>query len=175
MMNQQPESLEHLVKRVQRLEDLEAIKRLITFYGRGSDDHHNIAVMGPLFADDAVLDVGSGYGQYQGRKAIEAFLSGPGEKIILWSIHYMISPTIDIAEDGRTAKGFWYLWEVAKMRNPRKDGEEAVWIGGSYDGEFVKLDDGQWKFKYVKLNMEIMSPYSEGWAKKPFHDFGVPE
>jgi hypothetical protein len=61
------------------------------------------------------------------------------------------------------------------MRNPRKDGEEAVWIGGSYDGEFVKLDDGQWKFKYVKLNMEIMSPYSEGWAKKPFHDFGVPE
>lgn len=109
-MNQQRESLANLAGRIQRVEDLEAIKRLITLYGKGSDDHHNIEIMGPLFADDAVLDVGSGYGQYKGRKAIEEFLSGPGEKIILWSIHYMISPIIDFAEDGRTAKGFWYLW-----------------------------------------------------------------
>ncbi len=169
------ESLENLAKRIQRFEDLEAIKRIIVLYGKGSDDHHNLEVMGPLFADDGVLDVGSGYGQYKGRKAIEAFLSGPGEKIILWSIHYMVSPVIDIAEDGKTAKGFWYLWEIAKMNNPKKGEEEAVWIAGMYQAEFAKEADGQWKFKYVKLNMEVMSPYSEGWAKRPFHDFGIPE
>lgn len=61
------------------------------------------------------------------------------------------------------------------MMNPKAGEEEAVWIGGTYDAEFVKQDDGEWKFKYVKLNMEIMSPYSQGWAKMPFHDFGIPE
>lgn len=166
--------LESLERRIERLEDIEAIKRLMVLYAKGSDDHHNLDVMVPLFAEDGVLDVSSGYGRYQGHEAIGRFLSGPGEEIIRWSLHYMVSPLIEVGEDGRTARGFWYLWEIAKMRNPNTGQEEAVWIAGTYDVDLVKQGDGQWKFKYVKLNMQIMSPYSEGWAKKPWHDFGRP-
>ncbi|MBI3951655.1 MAG: nuclear transport factor 2 family protein [Acidobacteria bacterium] len=167
-------SLEDLAKRVRRLEDIEAIKQIIIIYGKGSDDHHNVDVMLPLFTEDGVLDVGSGYGRYEGREALREFLTGPAEEIIRWSIHYMLSPVIEVAEDGRTAHAFWYLWEVANMEDPRTKELEAMWIGGTYDSDLVKEADGQWRFKEIRLKMEFMSPYSEGWVKSPFHDFGLP-
>ena len=171
-MSQQQQSLENLAARIQRLEDIEAIKHLMIRYARASDDNHNVDIMVPQFAEDGILDVGSGYGQYQGHKALREFLQGPAGKVISWSLHYMITPLIEINEDGRTARGFWYLWEIANMPTGKTGKDEAVWIGGSYDIDFVKQDNGEWKFKKVALKMEIMSPYSEGWAKKPWHDFG---
>jgi hypothetical protein len=57
-----------------------------------------------------------------------------------------------------------------------RNGEmEPVLIGGTYHNDAVKLPNGEWKFSHVRLRMEIMSPFYQGWVKKPFHDFGVPQ
>jgi hypothetical protein len=119
--------------------------------------------MVPLFTEDGVFDVGSGYGTYVGHKTIRKFLEGAPD-IIKWSLHYMISPHIEIAEDGRTAKAFCYLWELASMQN-RKGELEPVLIGGTYHNDAVKLSSGEWKFSHVRLRMEIMSPFYQGWVK----------
>jgi hypothetical protein len=171
--SQRSESIESLAARVQRLEDIEAINHLLVRYAQGSDKHNDPDIMVPLFTEDAVFDVGSGYGTYVGQEAIRKFLEG-ALNIIKWSLHYMISPLIEVAEDGRTAKVFCYLWEIANM--PNRDSElEPVLIGGTYDNDAVKLASGEWKFSVVRLRMEIMSPYYKGWVKKPFHDFGIPQ
>ncbi len=166
-------NLESLARRVQRLEDIEAIEYLLVRYAQGSDKKNDPDIMVPLFTEDAVFDIGSGYGTYVGHEAIRKFLEGAPE-IINWSLHYMISPSIQVAEDGQTADVFCYLWEIANM--PNSAGElEPVLIGGTYHNDAVKLPNGEWRFKVVRLRMEIMSPYYEGWVKKPFHDFGTPK
>jgi hypothetical protein len=171
--NKQQLTMEELAARLQRFEDKEAIEHLLVLYAQGSDKQNDPDIMVPLFTEDATFDVGSGYGTYIGHEAIRKFLEGAPD-IIKWSLHYMISPDIQIAHDGKTAKVFCYLWEIANMEN--KNGEmEPVLIGGTYHNDAAKLPSGEWRFSYVRLRMEIMSPFYQGWVKKPFHDFGVPE
>ena len=168
----QAPSMEALLARIQRLEDKQALENLLVVYAQGSDKQNDPDIMVPLFTEDAVFDIGSGYGTYVGHAAIRKFLEGAPD-IIKWSLHYMISPRIDIGADGRTAKVFCYLWEIANMQNRNGD-LEPVLIGGTYHNDAVKLANGEWKFSHVRLRMEIMSPFYQGWVKKPFHDFGVP-
>ena len=171
--SKQNESVESLAARVRRLEDIEDIKYLLVRYAQGSDQQNDPDIMVPLFTEEAVFDVGSGYGTYVGHEAIRKFLEG-APNIIKWSLHFMISPLVEVAEDGRTAKVFCYLWEIANMEN--RNGElEPVLIGGTYHNDAVKLANGEWKFSVVRLRMEIMSPYYEGWVKRRFHDFGIPQ
>jgi SnoaL-like domain len=167
-------SLENLAARIQWLEDIEAIKQLISRYAQASDKHNDPDLMLPLFTEDGALDVGSGYGRYQGHAVLREFFLGT-PKIISWSLHYNISPLIEVAANGQSARVFWYLWELANMPDAKKAEQIAVWIGGTYDSDVVKQADGQWRFKEIRLKMELMSPYSEGWVKKPWHDLGRPE
>ena len=172
-LNRKPETAEDFIARIQRLEDIEAIKQLIARYAMASDKQNNPDLMLPLFTEDGVLDVGSGYGRYQGHEVLREFLSGTAD-IISWSLHFNISPLIEISEDGASAEAFWYLWEPANMPDPKTGGQIAVWIGGTYASDVVKGHDGKWRFKEIRLRMEIMSPYDEGWVKKPWHDLGRP-
>lgn len=170
----QPEgTVASLARRIQRLEDIKEIEHLITRYAKASDKNNDPELMLPLFTVDGALDVGSGYGRFQGHEVLREFFAGTSS-IISWSLHYNISPFVELAEDGKTAHAFWYLWELANMPDTKSGGEEPVWIGGSYTSDLVKEDDGRWRFKEIRLAMEIMSPYSEGWVKRPWHDLGRP-
>ena len=92
-MAQPPEDQSDLATRVQRLEDIEAIKWMIVRYAQGADQHNNVDIMLPLFADDAVWDAGERFGRYEGKQAIYEFLKGSGS-FIGWTLHYMVSPAI---------------------------------------------------------------------------------
>ena len=164
LMSKHSESRGDLAARIQRLEDIEAVKWLIVQYARGADRHNDVDIMLPLFADDAIWDAGERFGRYEGKEAIRQFLLGSCS-FIGWTLHYMVSPAVKIADDGKTAQAFWYLWETANMPNAATHEPEAMWIGGTYDTTLVK-EDGEWKFKYVNLNIRLLSPYTEGWAKR---------
>jgi hypothetical protein len=167
-------TIENLARRIKRLGDIKAIEHLITRYAKASDKNNDPKLMLPLFTADGALDVGSGYGRFEGHEALGTFFAGTSS-IISWSLHYNISPFIELSEDGTTANAFWYLWELANMPDAKSGDEVPVWIGGSYTSDLVKERDGEWRFKEIRLAMEIMSPYSEGWVKKPWHDLGRPE
>jgi hypothetical protein len=167
-MAQPPEEQNDLAARIRRLEDIEAIKWMIVRYAQGADQHNNVDIMLPLFADDAVWDAGERFGRYEGKQAIYEFLKGSGS-FIGWTLHYMVSPAIKIAEDGKTAQAFWYLWETANMPSAQTQESEAMWIGGTYDTELAK-ENGEWKFTKVNLRVKLLAPYTEGWAKKQVRD-----
>jgi hypothetical protein len=167
-MSRQQEADDNLTARLQRLEDIEAIRLLIVRYAQGADEGNNVDIMLPLFAEDAVWDAGERFGRYEGRAAIREFLRG-SHSFIGWTLHYMVSPAVEVAADGRTARAFWYLWETANMPNAQTGEPEAFWIGGTYDTTLAK-ENGQWKFKQVNLKVKLLSPYTEGWAKTPIRD-----
>lgn len=154
---------EDVLARIQRLEDIEAIKEVKARYGQAADPTMNVDEMMSLFAEDAVLDI-ERFSVSEGTAEIRQFMA---ERGFLWMFHCMIPLFVKVSEDGRTARGGWKLWELGTMKDEQTGEPEAVWIGGVYDDEFVK-ENGEWKFKKVKLKMDLISPYSEGWAKKRF-------
>jgi hypothetical protein len=160
--------LTELAARVNRLEDIEAIKNLLARFAQGADDGNNLEIMLPLFSDDVVFEIDN-MDRLDGKAAIAEMLRG-SPAFIRRTLHYMISPAIEPAEDGRTARATWYLWETAEMPQAQTKDWEAVWIGGTYDAELVKTAAG-WKFARLRLRPKIMSPYSEGWVKTPIRPF----
>lgn len=155
-----------LAARIQRLEDIEAIKQLKARWGETIDANLGAAKIVAMFADDAVIDI-ERYGRHEGRVAIEKFFS---QTRFTWMFHCFIPKVIEIAEDGRTARGRWRLWELGTKPRPVPNlPGEPVWIGGNYDDDFVKIDH-EWKFKTIRLKLEFISPYDQGWVKKPFAD-----
>ena len=71
---------------------------------------------------------------------------------------------IVIKVKGDKAYGKWYIWMTGTQ-----DGTKAFWAGGFYEDEYVKVG-GKWLFSRVKANILFLTPYEEGWAKKPFMD-----
>jgi hypothetical protein len=161
--------VQQLAARVQRLEDIEAIKLLVVRYAQGADRGNDPDIMVPLFADTGVWDGGERFGVYTGKEAIRQFLAESGA-FIGWTLHYMVSPAVDVDPGGQTARAFWYLWETANMPNRETGEDDAFWIGGTYESELAKQADGAWKFTRVALNLKLLSPYAEGWAKKQLPD-----
>ena len=148
------------------MRDLDSLQRLIVNYARGCDRGNDPAMIGPLFAEDSTWEC-KGFGKYVGRDLVARGLHAIAGEKIWWSLHYMISPLIDVDPSGDTATGFWYLWEAATIPNEETNDPEAHWIGGTYDTEMVKRD-GEWFFKSMELKLHMASGYGHGWVEKRF-------
>ena len=149
--------------RLRRIEACEAIRKLIATYAVGADRKNDPAILGPLFSPGAewVLD---GVAHLVGREQIAAGLSDLAQGFVTWSLHYMVSPLIDLGPDATTATCRWYLWELATMR--QDDGSLAdTWYGGWYDST-LSLHDGEWLFDRVRLDPRIVSPAAAPWTGK---------
>ena len=153
-----------LERRLARLEAIEAIRELKARYADVCDTGYDPVRMRPFFTEDAVWDGGPRFGRYEGVDAVCEFLAGISSEIT-WALHYMIAPIIDVADDGRTATGSWYLLEPVTIATP--DGPRAMVITGLYADRYQLEADG-WKFSEVKLDCQTISPLDEGWARKPF-------
>ena len=161
-----------LEQRITRLEDYEAIKVLIANFSRGADAKCDPRILRPLFCDDAVFDIGQ-FGVLEGGEHIVNEMHNNTDIGFNWTLHYLVSPVIEIHDDLVSATCFYYLWETATHRT-RQDVEDSYWIGGWYDTKVVKESDGCWRFKHLKLTIKLLSSYSEGWKEIPasFDDLG---
>ena len=158
--------LEKIDGRLQRVEDIEAIKKLIVDYARGADHGNDPEMLTPLFTEDAVWEA-KGFGSWVGRDKAIAFLKAIAGEKVWWSLHFMISPKIELAADGQSATLLWYLWEPATMPDEQTKQAEPHWITGIYDAEVVKVD-GSWLFKRITSGMNMISPAKDGWVKTRF-------
>jgi hypothetical protein len=155
---------EPLEERIGRLEDIEAIKNLKHLYAHYCDKGYDADAMASLFVEDASWE-SNAFGVYHGAKEIHGFISEIGNEI-LWALHYMVNPVIDLADDGQTATGTWILLEPATM-TADGDGRDAVVITAKYEDEFVKVGD-EWRFKRVKAHFFQVSNLDQGWVRQPF-------
>jgi hypothetical protein len=154
-----------LEQEVRRLKDIEAIKQLRWEYSRACDDDHNPDRLVPMFAADACIVLNPPFsGEVRGHAALrEMFANNARINGITWTLHYYLQPLITVADDGRSAKATWYLWELAKMPDAA-GGEEPVWVAGEYFDDYVK-QDGLWKFQRIDVHVRLLSPYQDGWVK----------
>ena len=143
------DALEDLAKRVQLLEDREAIRDLILAYG-AAHDGRDYRTFASLFARDGEW-VG-GLGTAKGPEAIFELMNrtighnprpeGSG------TFHLMTNERIRIDGDSASARTQWLYLAPGDDRAPR-----MVYLG-HYDDQFVR-EDGQWKFLRREAPLDI--------------------
>jgi uncharacterized protein (TIGR02246 family) len=157
-----------LEARLQRQEDVEAIRRLLREYGR-TLDARNLRGYADLFAVDGEW-IG-GFGSVKGREAIAPFMeknmaaplssvegaaaaaapARPGPR----GVHLMTNEIIEVDGDRATAWSKWtYITRSAENR-------PSMALEGHYDDQLVR-ENGQWKFQRRVVTADI--PFSDPLA-----------
>lgn len=156
---------ESLERRVQRWEDTVAIQKLKFAYGRlideglGGNGEWPPPALLDQFTDDAVWEANY-HGRFEGKEALRAFFASV-QGVVSFSLHYMMNPTIEIAESGTEATAHWLSLETLTV------GGNAVWLTTTYDDELTKAS-GCWLFRHTRAHIFFMTPYEQGWARQPW-------
>ena len=137
-----------LESRVQRLEDVEEIRIVLTEYGR-TLDARDFAAYSHLFAKDGEW-VG-GFGTVQGPAAIQAFMEkNVGTVNKAHNFHLLTNFVIQVHGDTATA---WSHWSFVV---PTPDNKPVIAQSGRYDDTLIR-ENGQWKFKRRTASNDIPS------------------
>jgi ketosteroid isomerase-like protein len=139
-----------LASRLQRLEDIEEIRKVLLDYGRFLDSR-DLTSYSRLFAKDGEW-VG-GFGSAKSPAGIQAFMeknlgTGPNRGITL---HIMSNFEITVTGDTATA---WSRWTFV---TPGPDGRPVISQAGRYDDTLVR-ENGRWKFKRREAFNDIPAP-----------------
>ena len=142
-------SLEELEKRIQAIEDLEAIKKLHQNYINLMDNIHYDEVP-DLFTENAAVEVRNS-GIKRGKKElseiymmIKNFYKGGIARHIG---HFAVQP--DITVNGHSAKGTWLIYMLQSK-------PDVQWVQGVNECEYRK-ENGRWLISKLKFNRTLAS------------------
>ena len=144
-----------LEERVQRLEDVEAIKRLKITYAELCDDGFPPDELVALWTPDGVWDAGE-FGRFVGHEAMRAYWAETA-RVTSFAHHYMVNHVVDLASSGEEATGRCYLLGTATREG------QAYWMAVRYRESYRKVD-GTWFFTDMTLLPSFMTPYERSWA-----------
>ncbi|MFC1942770.1 nuclear transport factor 2 family protein [Chloroflexota bacterium] len=139
--------------RIQRLEDLEEIKKLQSTYQHllHMYDWEGIVDLFAKKAPDISAEIGDS-GLFVGAVGVKRFFTGRmpsprrGRKGTLL-LHLALNPVIEVSKDGKTANGLWHgpgIYFGTDSGSP-----EADITLGKYSCGFIK-EDGKWQFRHLK-------------------------
>ncbi len=157
-------SMEALEARVQRLEDIEAIRNLKARYcdlcDAGLSDEKNRDALLELFVEDARVDFGMGEGsQFSGRDGLQIFFGQFVPNSVSFCMHMVHNSVIEVSGD--TATGRWYFEAPTTNAITKK----PQWMAGRYIEEYVRVA-GAWKFSSIETQWYYIAPYDEGWGDR---------
>ena len=147
-----------LLARIQRLEDIEAIRHLRCRYhfclneGRFTD-------LRDLFTDDALVELGY-LARYDGIEAIDSGFQAMGDRDRFFIKQF--SHGHDVAVDGDRGTGTSYL----EARYGRF-GVSYV-VAGRYDDVYARVN-GVWKFRSMVAELFYTVPNGVGWTGDELH------
>ncbi|MET0280150.1 MAG: nuclear transport factor 2 family protein [Steroidobacteraceae bacterium] len=151
-----------LEARVQRLADINDIKRLQRAYGYYLDEGQWDEAAA-LFSHDATLEIGKD-GVYSGNARIRAYLRalGDGRNGLApgrLNEHLQVMPVVTLAADGTQAQGTWRdIMLIGQL------GKEASWGEGPAEVRYIK-EGGIWKIRALHWFQTLYVPYEGGWAR----------
>jgi uncharacterized protein (TIGR02246 family) len=159
--------LDDIKARLSALEDVRAIEQLKYEYAGYCDNAYDPDGIAGLFVEDGEWIVDGEGATLSGRDAIRTHFAALSEKII-WAQHYMIAPKVQVAPDGQTATGVFYLLCLCTIEQTDAPGEfDAVILTLNYRDKFVKRD-GRWYFQELIGKTHQVSNWDQGWVKQQF-------
>jgi SnoaL-like domain len=145
-----------LEERLQRVEDVEEIRRLKVRYAEACDTGFDANSIIALFTPDGVWDAGE-FGRFVGEEMRPyweetARISGT-------ALHYMVNHVVDVADNGTDATGRCYLLATVDREGT------AYWMAVKYEERYRKVA-GRWLFAEMKLLPAFMTPFDQTWAPR---------
>jgi len=160
-------AVDQLAARLGRLEDVRAIEQLKYRYAGYCDNSYDPEGIASLFVDDGRWVVDGEGGTMTGHEEIKAHFRALSEKIT-WAQHYMIAPRVEVADDGQSATGWFYLLCLCTIERTDDPAEkDAVILTLNYTDQFVKRG-GTWYFQELLGRTHQVSDWDQGWVKQPF-------
>ena len=154
-----PARIERLERRLQILEDAEAIRNLKARYAALCDQQYDADRIAALFTEDALWE-SPGLGRFEGREAIRSFFRGASQ-IFSFAIHYSLNGQIEV--EGDKARARWYLFMPCLVAA----GNRAMWRA-SIDHETYTRVNGTWMFSRKRSEPLMNVPFETGWAETRF-------
>jgi uncharacterized protein (TIGR02246 family) len=154
-----PARLEQIERRLQALEDAEAIRNLKARYAALCDRQYDADGIAALFTEDALWE-SPGLGRFEGREAIRNFFRG-ASAIFSFAIHYSLNGHVEV--DGDMARARWYLFMPCTLAA----GNRTMWRA-SIDHETYARVDGTWMFRSKRSEPLMNVPFETGWAENRF-------
>lgn len=134
-------------QKIQRITDIEAIRRLLVEYGR-TLDKRDFEAYSHLFARDGEwIGVGT-IGGAQGPQSIRAFMERNFGVTPARCNHLMTNMIIDVDGDSAIAWSRWILIDANAQDAP------VLVYSGHYDDVLVR-EDGSWKFRKRVTTVDI--------------------
>jgi hypothetical protein len=166
-----------LEERIKRLEDIHEIQNLMSKYeylhtaGMQEETTELFAKKTPGVRADI-----PGFGIYEGFKGIKRLYVGAhnyveGDRVGEMFMHTLTTSVIEVAGDGKTAKGVWISPGHETMKVGGK--LQAHWAWCKYGVDFVK-EDGKWKFWHLRVYGIFHTPYDRSWVKTTELAINVP-
>src|SRR5437588_8014938 len=138
--------LEWMERRLQALEDAEAIRNLKARYAALCDNQYDADGIANLFTEDAVWE-SSTSGRFEGREAIRSFFRD-ASGIFSFAIHYSLNGHIEV--DGDTARARWYLFMPCTVAA----GNRAMWRASIDHDTYARMGD-IWTFRQNTTDVQL--------------------
>ncbi len=146
--------LAELEAKMQRFQDIEAIKRLKYKYLRTLDSKL-WDELAECFTEDATTAYGDGKHSFRGRDAIMKFLKESLNPTMI-SMHQCHHPEIELTSD-TAARGTWALQDYLVMTQANRSLAGAAF----YHDEYVKVN-GEWKIKHTGYKRILEEVWGRG-------------
>jgi hypothetical protein len=158
-----------LEERIQRLEDIHEIQNLMSRY----EYLHTAGLQdetADLFAKKTpgVRAEIANWGVYEGIEGIRRLYPGfhkylEGNPAGQMFMHALTTSVIEVAGDGKTAKGVWISPGHETIRDPEGK-PQAMWTWIKYGNDFVK-EDSKWKIWHLHVYGIFHTPYEKSWVE----------
>jgi len=164
-----------LEERLERLESEREIHALVHRYAELCDAAYDPDGLADLFTSDATWssrtrDGSVDFGRYEGKEAIRAFFAGASKDLGPMTLHYLLAPRIEVAEDGASATGVCYLLAILDQRPaasaPGSADRERVLLGGVYSHRFRRID-GRWLIGASECDLSLEEPLRSAPSPTP--------
>lgn len=132
-----------LADRIERLEQIEALKQLKYRYCAAVDANYDATAIAAMFTEDGVWD-GADLGYLAGREAIHQGFLEPNTTV-RWMAHTVLNPIIEI--DGDIACCQWYMW-LPKILT---DGDKS--FQGGVHNDRCRRVNGAWLFEIMQVRL----------------------
>ena len=146
---------------VEEIKDLMSRRAMYSANEERERELNELWVSEPEHASTAAF--GRNYGYYVGKDAIRGYyvdrhkakLAGLGGKGFM-ECHAVSTPYVELAGDGRSARGLWY--SIGQETYPGPDGKpQALWVNDKIAADFLLEEDG-WKIWRLLISNDVWHP-----------------
>jgi hypothetical protein len=160
--------LSSLQERLDRVESEREIQALVYRYAELCDAAYDPDGLAELFTLDATWssrskDGSVDFGHHQGREAIRAFFAGVSADLGPMTLHYLLSPRVEIGPDRDSAAGHCYLYAILDRRPAGVEAgsaeRERIILAGTYAHRFRRVD-GRWLISASACDVSLEAPFN---------------